>query len=256
MLQTQSNKSSFFVKRPILFVIIVEVLLLFVVTVGGAIATIKELDYTSALWVSFTPIALVLIIYLTWKKKWGNLGFRSLSTIPKRNWLYYLPLILVLITISVKGFDDLTVLKVTQFVSFTLLVGFVEEAVYRGLILKAMMNVSVKAAVITSSLLFAFTHALNMISGQDLANTAVQIVYSLLVGVVLALLMVRDGNIFPLILFHFVHNLIQFLGTEATGVTYYDWIVLAILGIYSILLITSLNKIKQNKLNLEIEQQG
>ncbi|GGH37030.1 CPBP family intramembrane glutamic endopeptidase [Paenibacillus segetis] len=242
MLQTQSNKSSFFVKRPILFVIVVEVLLLIIVTVGGAIATIKELDYIAAIWVSFTPIALILVIYLTWKRKWGSLGFQSLSTITKQNWLYHLPLILVLITISLKGFEDLSVSKVIQFVSFTLLVGFVEETVYRGLILKAMLNVGVKAAVITSSLLFAVTHALNMISGQDLANTVVQIVYSLLIGVVLALLMVRGSNIYPLILFHFLHNLIQFLGPEATGVTYFDVIALVILVIYSIVLIKSLNK--------------
>lgn len=244
MPQTQSNKSSFFVNRPILFVIIVEVLLLFVVTVGGAIATIKELDYTSAIWVSFTPLALALIIYLTWTKKWRNLGFRSLSMIPKRNWLYYLPLILVLIIIGIEGFEGVTLSKVIQFVSFTLLVGFVEETVYRGLILKAMLNKSVTAAVVTSSLLFAFTHALNLISSQDAASTAVQIVYSLLVGAVLALLMVRDGNILPLILFHFLHNLIQFLGTESTGVNYYDLIALAILAIYTFILIKSLDKKK------------
>lgn len=256
MSQTQSNKSSFFVKRPILFVIIVEVLLLFVVTVGGAIVTIKELDYTSAIWVSFTPIALALIIYLTWTKKWGSVGFRSLSTIPKRNWLYYFPLILVLIIIGIEGFDGVTLSKVIQFVSFTLLVGFVEETVYRGLILKAMLNKSVTAAVVTSSLLFAFTHALNLISGQDAASTAVQIVYSLLVGAVLALLMVRDGNILPLILFHFLHNLIQFLGIESTGVNYFDLIALAVLAIYTVILIMSLKKNQNVIPKLEIKQQG
>lgn len=72
-----------------------------------------------------------------------------------------------------------------------------------------------ETAVITSSLLFSLTHMLNMLSGQNATDTAIQLVYALLVGFALALLMVKHHNIYPLILFHFVHNFIEFIGNES-----------------------------------------
>ena len=67
-----------------------------------------------------------------------------------------------------------------------------------------------------------------MLSGQSTAQTIVQLVYALVMGVVLALLMIKNHNILPLIMFHFLHNLIQFLGNESTAVGY-DIVVIVIL---------------------------
>ncbi|WP_410515042.1 CPBP family intramembrane metalloprotease [Paenibacillus sp. BR2-3] len=60
--------------------------------------------------------------------------------------------------IGLKGFQEIRVSEVLFFIFFTLLVSFVEESIYRGLILKTLLPKGVKTAVITSSLLFSLTH--------------------------------------------------------------------------------------------------
>jgi membrane protease YdiL (CAAX protease family) len=240
-MSTPMNKPSFSQKRPVLTVVIIEILLLLAVFAAGAYATIKELSYTSPVLISFIPIALTLIIYLTWKRKWREIGFQSLANITKRNWFFYSPFIVILVVISLKGFKETTLSEVIFFIFFTLLVGFVEETIYRGLILKTLLNKSVRAAVITSSILFSITHLLNVMSGQSTEQTVVQLVYALVMGVVLALLMIKNLNIWPLIIFHFLHNLIQFLGNESTAIGY-DILVILVLVIQCGWLMVSLKR--------------
>ncbi|WP_242069701.1 CPBP family intramembrane glutamic endopeptidase [Paenibacillus dendritiformis] len=191
---------SFSEKRPVWTVVVVELLLLLAVFAAGAYATMKQLPYTSAVLIAFIPIALALLGYLSAKKRWAHYGFRSLSTLHARDWLDYAPLLVVLILLSTKGFHDISLSEADFFLFFTLLVAFVEETIYRGLILKTLLRKSAAAAVITSSVLFSLTHMLNMLSGQNAADTVMQLVYALLVGFALALLMVKHHNICPLIL--------------------------------------------------------
>ena len=66
--QSRSNLS-FSERKPVLTVVIIELLLLLTVFAAGAIATLKQLDYTSPVLISFTPIAIVLIIYLTLRRR-------------------------------------------------------------------------------------------------------------------------------------------------------------------------------------------
>ncbi|WP_338553637.1 CPBP family intramembrane glutamic endopeptidase [Paenibacillus sp. KS-LC4] len=238
------NKPAFSEKRPVLAILIIQLLLLFAVSAAGAYATIKELNYTAPVLLSFIPIALALILYLTLRRKWGFAGFRPLSAIPHGGWKYYLPLVAVLIVIGTNGLKTLTPGEIYFFVFFTLLVGFVEETVYRGLILNILLRKSATTAVIVSSLLFGITHILNALSGQNAVDTTIQIVYSLMVGLSLALLMVKNRNIVPLILFHFVHNLIQFLGNERTAIGP-DLLIIVILAAHCVWVGMSLRKAKR-----------
>lgn len=211
------TNESFSTKHPVWAVVIIELLLLLAVFAAGTYATLKELSSNSPVLISFIPIALVLIIYFTLRQKWGTLGFRSLGSIPRANWVYYAPLVVILVTICFKGFRPVSLSEILFYLGFTLLVAFVEESLYRGLILHTLLGKGSKTAVITSSLLFSVTHILNALSGKSAADTMLQIVYALLIGAVLALLMVKNRNIIPLILFHFLHNLIQFVGNDNTS---------------------------------------
>ncbi|OME68900.1 CAAX protease family protein [Paenibacillus odorifer] len=238
-----AKTSSFSQKYPVWTVVIIEVLLLLAVSAAGTYATIKELSYTAPVLISFIPIALVLIIYFTVKNKWSDLGFRPLNTISSGKWIYYAPLAVVLITISFKGFREISTSEVLFFIFFTLLVAFVEESIYRGLIFKTLLTKGAKTAVITSSILFSITHLLNALSGTDMTQILLQLVYSLLIGFVLTLLMLKNNNILPLILFHFVHNLIQFVGNDNTseymGI---DLFILLVLAVHCLWLALSFRK--------------
>lgn len=240
----QSTEPSFSQRRPVLAVVIIELLLLLAVMAGGAIATIKQLDYTSPVLISFIPIALVLIIYLTIRRKWQKIGYRSLRNIPLSHVKYYIPLLLVLGTLSLKGFGEVNLSKAVFFIFFTLLVAFVEETIYRGLIFKTLLQKSAVTAVVTSSILFSITHLLNALSGQNAVDTMIQLLYALLLGAVLALLMVKNGNIVPLVLFHFIHNLIQFLSNDLQDkdTLPYDLFILVVLVAYGVWLIQNLRR--------------
>jgi len=236
------TKITFSNRRPILAVIIIQLLLLFAVTASGTVATIKELHYTSSVLLSFIPMALVLIIYLSIRRKWRSaIGFKPLHMISSGSWVYYMPLVAVLMVILSKGLKPLSISEIIFFIFFTLLVGFLEETIYRGLIFHIMLQKSRWAAVLVSSLLFGITHVLNALSGADASAIILQIVYSLLVGLTLALLMLKGGNIIPLILFHFAHNLFQFLGEETYPIGY-DLVIMAILFIQCLWLLQSLRK--------------
>ncbi|MBN3524985.1 CPBP family intramembrane glutamic endopeptidase [Paenibacillus apiarius] len=235
--QLDPSRATFTQRRPVLSVVIIELLLLVAVFAAGAYATIEELDYTAPILISFIPIALVCIVSFTARKKWKAYGFNSLSALTPSSLYCYAPLVLVLIILSLKGFKTVTFSELLFFVFFTVLVGFVEETVYRGMILHILLPKGIAPAVIASSILFSLTHVLNMLSGQDMARTILQLVYALLVGAVLALLMVKTKQILPLILFHTLHNLIQFLGNETTSTIGYDTIVIVILSAACLLLI-------------------
>ncbi|MFC3749327.1 CPBP family intramembrane glutamic endopeptidase [Paenibacillus sp. GCM10012306] len=242
-MSNQKVKASFSQRRPIWTVIIIEGLLLLAMMAAGTYATIKQLSYTAPVLIAFVPIALVLIAYFTIRHKWSYMGFRPLGSIPATNWIYYAPLLLILIINMLKGFRGIELSDVLFYLFFTLLVGFVEESIYRGLILKTLLTKSVKTAVVTSSILFSITHILNALSGQNLTQTLLQIVYALLIGTVLALLMVKNNNIIPLILFHFLHNLIQFVGNDNTDAFIgYDLLILAVLAAYAIWIAISLKR--------------
>ncbi|MBT2289967.1 CPBP family intramembrane metalloprotease [Paenibacillus albidus] len=222
---------SFSQKRPVWTVVIIELLLLLAMMASGTYATLNELNYAAPVLIAFIPIALVLVIYFTLRNKWSMLGFRSLRSISPRHWVYYSPLAAILLINCLKGFRGIGVSEILFLIFFTLLVGFVEESIYRGLILKTLLAKGVKTAVITSSILFAVTHILNALSGQSLTQTVLQIVYALLMGAVLALLMVKTNNIVPLILFHFLHNLLQFAGNDnSSAFIGYDLLILLALA--------------------------
>lgn len=239
---TSPNRGTFSARRPVLAVVIIELFLLIATFAAGAYAQIKQLDYTAPVLIAFVPIALVLIVYLTIRRKWSALGFESIRNIPSTNWIYYLPLVLVLGINCMNGFKSASGSTWLYFIGFTLLVGFVEETIYRGLILRTLLAKGVTTAVVTSSILFGVTHILNALSGQSLFDTIVQIVYALLVGLVLALLIIMNNNILPLITFHFIHNLIQFM-SPSDSVWYGTLVVIAVLALQAIWLILTLRRV-------------
>lgn len=226
-------------KHPIKSIILIEVSFLLVVFIAGAIASIKQLSHYSPILISFIPTTLVLIVYFTWKRKWASFGFKPV--LPTKNWLYYLPLLAILIVLCFQGVNHTPIETIAFYVGFSALVGFVEESIYRGIIIKILLPLGILPAILTSSLLFSLTHFLNLLSGQSMGQTVLQLVYALLIGIVLAQLFIINGSIYPLILFHTLHNLIQFLDNdESTPLL--DGAVITILALTAIFLALSLKK--------------
>jgi len=232
------------VKRPYLVLLLIELALIVFVAGGSAYVSIAELTHPLAPFLGFAPIALFLFIYLLVKKRWSTFYFSGLSNLTAKQWLEYVPLLLILIVLLIgnQGFQSQPAsFFIYLLLSQLLLVGFVEEVLFRGIMLRALVQKGTMYAVIVSSVLFGVTHALQALGGQSLQDTLLQIAYAFLIGFVLALLVVRNRAIILTIVFHGLHNFINFTGnTPSTHV--YDYIVLAILVAQLVWLLISTRK--------------
>ncbi len=83
-----------------------------------------------------------------------------------------------------------------------LVVGFAEEVLFRGIILRALASKGTVAAVVASSLLFAALHLLNGAGGADVAYVVLQVATAFAIGVAFAALRIRAGTLWPLIGVH------------------------------------------------------
>ncbi len=233
------NETTF--KRPYLLLVLIELALIVCVAGGSAYASIAEIAHPLAPFLGFVPIALFLLIYLSVTKRWSTFYFTGIGRLTGRQWLQYLPLLLILIVLLIgnKGFQAQPVSYfVYMLLSQLLLVGFVEEVLFRGMILKAFMQKGKMTAIAVSSILFGITHALQALGGQSLADTWLQIVYALILGLVLALLVANNRAILLTVMFHGLHNFINFTG-HTPSTHRYDYIVLAILVAQLVWLLSS-----------------
>lgn len=93
--------------------------------------------------------------------------------------------------------------------------------------------------------MFGVTHALQLLGGQSLEDTILQIIYALLVGLVLALLVLEGQSIIVTIIFHGLNNFFNIMGnTEGSMLSAY--LIILVLFIYMLTLWRRLKKIDHN----------
>ena len=151
-----------------------EILVIFWFVVNGAYVSMTHPTTHYLQFLGIVPLAIGIAFYLTKTKKWPHFFSFQQNMSFKTRILFLSPLLLYLLIILIgnKGVHgssiaDLVLILLTQ----TLVIAFVEEMVFRGFILNLLLAKSYKVAVLLSSFLFAFTHSLNMLSGQSVANT-------------------------------------------------------------------------------------
>ncbi len=143
---------------------------------------------------------------------------------------------LCIILIGTKGlsfasFSDLLLMFLMQM----FIVAFIEETIFRGILLRMLLPKGTFVAVWISSILFGITHALQLIGGQSIEDTIIQIIYALLVGLVLSLLIIDGQSIILTILFHGLNNFFNFMGNaESSMLTAY--IIIFVLFVYMLVL--------------------
>lgn len=165
-----------------------------------------------------TNIATVVFL-LTWFKWWRDAGF-----VPIHSWkilLPYLPLTLLVAVgyASIFGVAGASGIKVNDpilillgAVSF-LAGGFVEEALFRGAVLRAFLPRKLRDAAALSALVFAMAHLPNLFMGQDLGATVMQFVRTFLLGFAFVAPLACTRNIWPLVILHGLMNFSDFLMT-------------------------------------------
>lgn len=135
-----------------------------------------------------------------------------------RSFLYFVPLVIITginlwngVTLNYSiATSILTVISMC-------FVGFLEEVIFRGFLFKGMCRSNVRIAIIVSSLTFGMGHVVNLLLGEPLFDTLLQLVYASAIGFCYTAIFYAGGSIIPCIISHAVFNSLGTFAVEPSG---------------------------------------
>ena len=160
--------------------------------------------------ISEAILALMVLYYIRRYASWPAAGYGKFSW---RRALWMAPLLLpvllyagyLLSAIASARPEGLAILGVAAVALMTLLVGFVEETTFRGILLRGEMAYrNVFVAMLVSAIGFSLLHSVNVFAGMAPAEMLGQLRATLIVGLCLAPLALLTGNLIPLVIWHFL----------------------------------------------------
>lgn len=88
-------------------------------------------------------------------------------------------------------------------VSTMLLIGYVEEFIFRGLLFSAMLSrYDDRKAIIISSITFGIGHIVNLLTEQLAPETFIQVIFAVAWGFILTMVVYRSKSLWPAIVAH------------------------------------------------------
>jgi len=179
---------------------------------AGMISVVGKIDSKYTFFIAFFIISIILIIFLAKNKKWEYYEFNSLSksNMNMKNIYIFIPLyVLAIMPLGTGITPNLGIKDIIYIITYMILVAFVEETIFRGLILKILSKKGILPAIFGSSILFSIAHLMNTLRGTNLNSTIIQILYALIIGIILAMLVIKTKNIFLPISYHYINNVIS-----------------------------------------------
>ena len=143
---------------------------------------------------------------------------------------------------------DLTIRKTIYLILYMAFVAFVEETIFRGIILKMMLKKGLIIAILWSSILFSLSHLLNSLGTSNIISVITQTSYAFVIGIILSVIVIKTNNIFIPILFHYLNNIMTSLNPEVENLlsTSISTIMFAMAVIYLIYLFIKNFQYKKN----------
>jgi uncharacterized protein len=204
------TQSRFAERHPFWFVAILEVLVILVYLGFGTIAHFTKLSNIGLEGTANIILTIIAMIFLSVMGWWRIVGFRPPDQ--PADLLYFTVPFLPAVVSLVAGVELESVIVVTQLLAITAMVGFAEEAIFRGLMLNALKPRGAWMAAIVSSLLFGLSHSPSVLSGKDLVDVVVQMLYALAIGFAFAALVLKKGILWPLVVAHFLIDFTAMIG--------------------------------------------
>ena len=162
-------------------------------------------------------------------KKWKLEGKYGLVGWPKdmKRYLYFIPMWILATGNLWDGFalsyNGVTLVIATLSM---LLVGYVEELLFRGFLFKAMLgNGKATTAIIVSAVTFGMGHIVNLLAGQASAETVLQMLFAGSWGFILTMVFYRSGSLIPCIIAHAMIDVFSLYGADNALV---DWIYIGV----------------------------
>lgn len=131
-----------------------------------------------------------------------------------------------------------------------ILVGFVEEMIFRGFLFRAMLGEDKKiVAIIISAVTFGIGHIVNLFTGQASFETVMQIIFAIGWGFILTMVCYKSGSIIPCIIAHSMIDALPLFGADNEIV---DWIYVVTTIIVAIVYSIYLGRLKSPDSDKEV----
>ena len=201
--------NSFTLRHPYRYIVILEGIVVLVYLLIGTAAYFFNLSNMAIYGLANLCLTLFAIMYLTAIRAWKTVGFKSADKLRK--------LVFFLVPLVPAGFNLIPGIRieslsyVTVIFAVTLLVGFAEETIFRGLMLQAIKPLGHWRAAVITALLFGLTHAMNALAGKSALESAMQIGYAFAIGFAYAALVLKKEILWPLVITHFLTDFIFFI---------------------------------------------
>ena len=133
-----------------------------------------------------------------------------------RKYLYFLPMFFLATGNLWSGFGlEYQGLSEVLAVLSMLLVGYVEEVLFRGFLFKALFKKDgPKPAILISAITFGIGHIVNLLAGQASLETAAQVVFAIAWGMIFTVAFYKSGSLWPCIVAHGLVNAFSKLNGE------------------------------------------
>ncbi len=126
-----------------------------------------------------------------------------------------------------------------------ILVGYVEEMIFRGFLFRAMLKENkTVVAIVVSAVTFGVGHIVNLFTGQASFETVIQIVFAVSWGFILTMVCYKSGSIIPCIIAHSVIDALSVFGADNELA---DWIYIGATIVVAIIYSVYLGRISSEK---------
>lgn len=204
--------------RPVLTLIIATLTLVVVLGGVGTASYAFGLTGYAPLAIAFIPLAAVLAIGLTQRRGWRQIGFKRFDRRPATIVALALGASLPVIVLATATGLSTGVSATLGFAGLALLVGFVEETIFRGILPRRFASPTAAATVALTSIAFAVAHSITVLSpDQSTAAASRTVVFAFLFGVIASLLVRLTGSIWPSIVLHATFDFAGFVLTPQSG---------------------------------------
>ena len=217
--------------HPLTFSVVMTLILILMVIISSVVASAIGPGETSGWYLASTAgrlvTVIILLVFLSLMGWLGPAGFTRLGN--WRAWLVCLLALLYIIPASAYamtrnlsfGSTDLALTGAAAV--FIMIHAFLEEVVFRGLVLYAMISAwgstktGITKSVLVSSLLFGCYHLFYLLGGEPFMMVLLRMVVAFLLGIFLAALVLLGSSIYPAVLFHGLLNLAGYLNLTSSG---------------------------------------
>lgn len=178
----------------------------------------NQIGLSKSLTFAFLLIMSIIFFVFIFKNKLNQKYGLCKPAYKAKNFLFFFPLIALVSLNFWFGLNlNFTTTECIFYIATMLLVGFVEEIIFRGFLFKAMEKDSLKPAIIVSSLTFGIGHIVNLLSSglENIISNLCQVAYAIAVGFLFVIIFYRGKSLWPCIITHSLFNAFSlFLNTK------------------------------------------